>query len=208
MPLIHSWEEPRTEGRPYSPIFPTGALCSLGQKPTKSSTVLLYETHHGFCLFEREYNGYDDSDFYMTYWDEQEGCPKEVMFGTTRAYCYSMGSRADATPEVKAKYEAWRTEQARVQRIAQRAEKARQLRAARTADRELAELAGGVPPLRVRSLRRTYGPEIFAGIERLLRTRKFRSTFRANIAKQIRDWLADPAPQYSTPLSRRQVQYI
>ncbi|CAG9236916.1 conserved hypothetical protein [Paraburkholderia tropica] len=208
MPLINLWHEPRADG-PYTPLFRTGAVCSLSSREQQQRGVHSYETHHGLCLFEREYNGYDDSDFYMTYWDEQAGMPVEVMFGTTRGSCGPcMGSSVDATPEVKAKYEVWCAERERAQYIARRAEKARQLRAARATDRELAELSGGARALRVRSLRRIYGPEKFAGIERLLRTRKFRSSFRENIAKQIRDWLVDPTPPYPTPLSKRQVQYI
>ncbi|WP_176329008.1 hypothetical protein [Burkholderia vietnamiensis] len=207
MPISNVWIEPRAEGRPYSPIFPHGACCSMWQKPAKNHEVSVYETHHGLCLYEREYNGYDDSDFYMTYWDESQGKPIEVMVATTRGWS-PMGSRVDATPEVQAKYQAWQLEQERRQRMAERANRARHLRATRAADRELAQLAGGVPVLRIRSLRRAYGEKVFSSIERLLRTRKFRSSFRANIATQIRDWLADPAPRWPTPLSSRQIEYI
>ena len=30
-----------------------------------------YETHHGLCLEDRERNGYDDSDWYMTLWNDE-----------------------------------------------------------------------------------------------------------------------------------------
>lgn len=65
-------------------------------------------SHIGLCLFEREYNGYDDSDFYMTVWNPEKGEPYEIMFASTRGWTYpALGSRADATPEVLAAYEVW-----------------------------------------------------------------------------------------------------
>lgn len=68
----------------------------------------LYTSHHGLCIRDREMNGYDDSDFYMTIWDEEAQAPYEYMFATTRGYTYDlMGSSPDATPEVMAAYEAW-----------------------------------------------------------------------------------------------------
>lgn len=62
---------------------------------------------HGCVLSTREYNGYHDSDFYATVWDEEQGCVREIEDGTTRAYAPSKYHRADATPEVRAKAKAW-----------------------------------------------------------------------------------------------------
>ncbi len=68
----------------------------------------LYDTHVGICLFESERNGYNDSDFYMTFWDEETQQPKSYEFASTRGWCYPcLASAADATPEVVAKYDAW-----------------------------------------------------------------------------------------------------
>lgn len=72
------------------------------------SAFFLYTTHHGLCIRDREYNGYDDSDFYMLVWDEEAQAPYEIMFATTRGWSYPCyGSSADATPEVMAAYNAW-----------------------------------------------------------------------------------------------------
>lgn len=75
-----------------------------------------FETHHGVCLFESEYNGYHDSDFYMTVWNVATGKPEKLEFATTRAGCgAAWGSHVDATPEVKAAYEAYTAELRRQQ---------------------------------------------------------------------------------------------
>ncbi len=61
----------------------------------------------GCVLNTREYNGYHDSDFYATVWDEEQGCVREIEDGTTRCYAPSKYSRADASEEVRAKARAW-----------------------------------------------------------------------------------------------------
>jgi hypothetical protein len=61
----------------------------------------------GCVLGIREYNGYHDSDFYATVWDEERQCVREIEDGTTRAYAPSKYSRADATDEVRAKARNW-----------------------------------------------------------------------------------------------------
>jgi ribosomal protein L24 len=61
----------------------------------------------GCVLSTREYNGYHDSDFYATVWDEEAGCVREIEDGTTRAYAPSKYHRADASDEVRAKARAW-----------------------------------------------------------------------------------------------------
>jgi hypothetical protein len=68
-----------------------------------------YDTHVGLCLFEREYNGYHDSDFYMVVWNAEAGKPESIEFATTRFGCGSaFQSRRDATPEVEAAYAAYK----------------------------------------------------------------------------------------------------
>lgn len=74
--------------------------------------IWLYNTHDGLCLYEREMNGYDDSDFFMIWWNEETGKPEHYGFASTRGWCYPcFASHADATPEVLAKFEAWEKQQ-------------------------------------------------------------------------------------------------
>jgi hypothetical protein len=72
-------------------------------------TIWLYDTHVGLCLSDRERNGYDDSDFLMTVWDEETQQTKEIEYASTRGWSYPCyGSRPDATPEVCEKANAYR----------------------------------------------------------------------------------------------------
>lgn len=90
------------------------------QERFDSFKMYAYSTHVGVCLYEREYNGYDDSDFYMIFWNEEKQAPESYMFATTRGWCQPcFGSRPDATPEVVAKYEAYKAEQERQARARQ-----------------------------------------------------------------------------------------
>ena len=74
------------------------------------------EVAKGCVISKREYNGYDDSDFFATYWDEGSKEPKEIEYSTTRAG--SCGSATiDATPEVLALYRQWRIDKATKQAI-------------------------------------------------------------------------------------------
>ena len=72
-------------------------------------TVWLYNTHVGLCLEDRERNGYEDSDWYMTVWNEAEQKTEEICFASTRGWSYPCyGSSPDATPEVCEKANAYR----------------------------------------------------------------------------------------------------
>ena len=79
------------------------------------------ERYTGLVLADRERNGYHDSDFYAIVWGGS--APLEVEYATTRAACDGYHCTVDATPEVRAAYDAWRAERARVARE-QAAEKA------------------------------------------------------------------------------------
>lgn len=71
--------------------------------------ILLYSTDHGLCLRETESNGRDDSDFYMTVWNPETCEPEEVLFATTRGWCYPcLGSRVDAEEGVRYAHAQWR----------------------------------------------------------------------------------------------------
>jgi hypothetical protein len=65
-------------------------------------------THAGHVLRLGEYNWHDDSDFYALVWDEEAGRPREVTYASTRGWTYNNGAAVDATPEVRAAYDAYR----------------------------------------------------------------------------------------------------
>lgn len=69
---------------------------------------LYIETSHVGCVLDTyERNGYDDSDFHAIVWDESEQMVKDIQYATTRGWSYPNGASVDATPEVKAKADAY-----------------------------------------------------------------------------------------------------
>lgn len=64
-------------------------------------------TYEGCVLSTGEHNWYDDSDFYAMVWDEATESVKKVTYATTRGWTYHNGAKVDASPEVRAKAEAW-----------------------------------------------------------------------------------------------------
>lgn len=165
-----------------------------------AKALILYTTHHGLCLYEREENGYDDSDFFMTVWNPEKNCPEEICFASTRGWTYPCyGSKADATPEVIAAWEAWKEAKIRRNRIQAKWW-------ARKEAREKAKQAR-ISTAEYRKLRNSFNPETFVRVLKLL-TSNLRSDFRKSMAKQLRDWLADPAPKYARPFSEKQLYYI
>lgn len=88
-----------------------GSRVPEGEAP-QSALLFLYDTFVGLCLEEIEENGRDDSDFVMVVWNPEAGEPFRTTFASTRGWTYPCyGSRADATPEVRAAYEAYRQRQ-------------------------------------------------------------------------------------------------
>lgn len=185
--------------------FPEGAYCPFEyndtpERRTLEGAIILYSTHHGLCLFEREENGYHDSDFYMTVWNPERGMPEEIFFATTRGWTYPCyGSRADATAEIIAAYETWKAERIRRNKILARwhARQMRRLNAAKC----------GITTTQYDRLMCCYSGDTLARVFKLLTT-NLRSSFRIKLATQIREWLSDPAPKYNTPLSAKQLHYV
>jgi len=62
--------------------------------------------YEGATLSIREHNGYNDSDFYATVWDDEKGVIS-IEYATTRAYTYDNWAKVDATDEVREKARRW-----------------------------------------------------------------------------------------------------
>ncbi len=75
----------------------------------------------GCVLSVREMNGYSDSDFFATVWDEEQGCVREIFDGTTRAYAPTKYHKADASPAIRAKAMAWYVQNPQVRAVAKAA---------------------------------------------------------------------------------------
>lgn len=78
-------------------------------------------TYEGLVLKTYERNGRDDSDFLAIVWDLESNRPMHIEYATTRAWTYNNSAIVDATPEIQAKYEAWRKECEELNRIKQAA---------------------------------------------------------------------------------------
>lgn len=165
----------------------------------------VWKTHVGLCLRDREMNGYDDSDFYMTVWDEEKGEPREICFASTRGWTYpSYGSSVDATDAVRAKYDAWIAARNEASRKADRKAKALVLRTTRKIIRKT--VGGGDAYVRAIRLRRHLGAEKFNSVIKLLNT-KVRSSFKKSLQDQAVKWFQDGS-DYKSPLSPKQLDCL
>jgi hypothetical protein len=183
--------------------FHVGEYCPLpgvnGMNDSRQGDTL-YVTHQGLCLVERERNMYDDSDFFMTVWDPVSKVPHEIMFATTRGWSYPCyNSSVDATPEVRAEYNAYMAYKQRRSEVLSR-------RAARQRDAEVAYKAG-LTRAQVERLKAVVGTSYWDGIKRLI-TSNLRSGFRMSLRQQVMNWINDPAPKFARPLSPKQMAYL
>lgn len=161
-------------------------------------------THVGKCLFEREANHYDDSDFYMTVWNDETNAPEEICFASTRGWTYPcLSSAADATPEVLAKYDAYVKAAFAKREKAFHKGKVLEALANRKALKEAAEKFN-VPYGKLVAIRRL--PE-YKQILALFGDR-IRSEFKKSLRKQVLDWAASSDKKYDHPLSKKQRQYL
>jgi hypothetical protein len=183
--------------------FHAGEYCPLpgvnGMNDNRQGDTL-YLTHQGLCLADWERNMYDDSDFYMTVWDPVSKSPCNIMFATTRGWSYPCyNSSVDATPEVRAEYNAYMAYKQRRSEVLGR-------RAARQRDAEVAHRAG-LTRVQVERLKAVVGTDYWEGVKRLI-TSNLRSGFRMSLRQQVMSWINDPAPKFSRPLSPKQMAYL
>lgn len=213
MPIIHMDSNNKDS-------YPTGAYCPLPSNyNTWPDDIVLYTTHEGLCLFERERNMYDDSDFFMTVWNEEKGCPEEFNFATTRAWCAPcFGSKVDATPEVREKYAAWladKEERERVEALRMyRNKRWEELRRIHRMEMDVLVLYG-VPAGHLFRLRKAFGgyhnvseKAAYPDILNLMISKRIRSQFKLGLRRQVLNWLKDPNPKYPMPLSPKQTDCL
>lgn len=72
-----------------------------------TGALYMETTYVGRVLRDWERNGYDDSDFYVTVWDDELDAPRSFCYASTRGWSYPNGASIDATPEIRAKYDAY-----------------------------------------------------------------------------------------------------
>lgn len=132
-----------------------GTNVRLLKDNSSASPIWIYDSHIGLCINDHEMNGYDDSDWYMTVWNNEKNAPEEIMFATTRGWSYPCyGSKPDATQEVMEKYNAWKVEQRRIYLEA----KAKQEAATPTVGKTVKVVKGRKVPIGTEAIVRFYGP--------------------------------------------------
>ncbi len=101
----HGYDCPHERERPAMPY----ADCMQGTGGCRYMEPLYMRTTHvGLVLATGEHNGYDDSDFFAVVWDADLQAPAEITYASTRGWSYPNGATIDATPEIIAKYQAYR----------------------------------------------------------------------------------------------------
>lgn len=230
----HAWDRQNQRTGVVTPLYgPFRRNLIVGYMPTAGATRVLAETHKGLVLSLGERNGYHDSDFYANVWNPETRKVESIEYASTRGWTYDCGAHIDATPEVRADYEAQMAYNRRhgtimAKRAASkvRSEYARLFEVPRSTIAKLEAQYGRLsgrpiaPPssyysAHSRSLAISLGfMREATDLDRLLKLaasrkqNKLRSDFKKKLADQVLDWMRDPAPKYPTPLSRKQLQYI
>lgn len=195
--------------------YENGAFSPLDGQ-INNNKLCLYDTHHGLCLTAREKNGYEDSDFFMTVWNEERGEPEEIQYATTRGWSYPcFYSHVDATDEVKEKYEAWKQEQEAVEAKRVRSERASKLLKLRKTERKVVETHNVSPNVLI-GLRKEFGGvgatgkdgDDYSTIIAFANNKRIRNKFKLNIQQQIVSWMRGEGNSYPRPLSPRQMACI
>lgn len=204
----------------------------VGYRPSSFADRVMACTYVGCVLSLGEVNGYHDSDFYAIVWDKDTQETRRIEYASTRGWTYDCGASIDATDEVKAAYKAH--EEAKYQKRIEERERATQAKREEIAQVLAVDIAaierlegayGRIDPRPVEtssryggyqsSLRLSFGFTRESNtLDRIIalaisgKTGRLRNAFRKKMAEQVLAWLADPAPQYPTPLSSKQLQYV
>lgn len=183
-----------------------GSYCPMYSANVGEPILVIWETFVGCCISERERNGYDDSDFYMTVWDEEKQMAYEIQFATTRYWCRpAFGSNVDATPEVVEKYEAFMARVRERKRITRRKEGIVS-RHNKVKENVFLARKNEVSVNSIKKLRSVYDHETFEACAKLLKS-KLRSEFRKSLKAQLISWL-NGERDYPAPFSYKQLQYL
>ena len=187
-------------------FYPEGAFTYI--KPDSNQHLTVWEEHVGYCLHEREINGYDDSDFMMLIWDPVEKRAYETMFATTRGWCGpAFGSSVDASDEVREEYKAW---------VIQEREKSRlkfRMKGIKRRHQNVKEMVSvakksGLTYTQVKKVKCAYvDTDLTKACFKLL-TSKLRSNFRISLKEQLIAWAKGERGDYAAPFSYKQLQYI
>jgi hypothetical protein len=191
-------------------LWPNGAFCPIGSSDNQPEEIarvgalVLWETHQGLCLYEWEANETYDSDFYMMLWNPEKKQPEPYCFASTRGWTYpALASRPDATPEVIAEWEAYKTAYNEAQERAARHAKAKHLLSIRRLHTELAQRHGYNVMAFRKWIKQEYPERVRAALH-LLQSTRLRNKFKLDQRDHIVKWLKETQHKYPSPLSYKQ----
>ena len=177
----------------FDTVFQEGAYSPLDSPLIHHRHLVVYTTHIGLCLSKTQTT---DTDF-MLVWNDELQCPERIECPTRRG----PPSLPDATPAVKAQYEAWQAQKNETTIVSNKLYK-------RRLDRDLAKEMNLVNYHAVRRLRGALSAEHFQRAVSLLKVKKYKSTQRSTLAGMLRAWANNPSPKFPTPLSPNQLKTL
>ena len=150
----------------------------------------------GKTLSVREMNGYDDSDFYASYWDEESQSIKEIMYATTRFWTYPANAVIDATPDIIEKAKLWELK-------IKRNRKAKELRLERKILWKI-KYVTNLPFSKCLKIKDLYQDKDVKKAVYILLSANLRSPFRKSLRDTFINWINAESPKYTSPFSKKQ----
>lgn len=84
---------------------------SAGHNGEATYTLVSHVTAEGCVIATRERNGYDDSDFYAIFWNEEKGEIDSREYASTRGWTHNNHATVDVTEETMELARAWKAAQ-------------------------------------------------------------------------------------------------
>lgn len=154
----------------------------------------LEKSFEGLVVETGEHNHYDDSDFFAIIYNPFDGSFFERTYASTRYWSYGNGASVDAPESLREQYREWLKEMDRIKR-------------------ENYLKSFGIPMDQAKALLRYMdsGSLRFNACVKLLKTQKFRSSFRESLRGQLEKWIGTVQTgeiQYNTPFSEKQWEVL
>lgn len=163
------------------------------EEGTKTIKQYVFSYCHGMIIRTYERNQYHDSYFYAVVFDGKH--ESHVQYAATAYGCQGCHAQVDASEELLALYKEFKAKQH---------EEAVMLRIEQL-------MKDGVPAYlckRFNDRLDSFSCDRKESFLKLLKTKKFRSDFRKSLCIQLKNWLLDDNPQYDSPFSPRQMNYL
>ena len=162
--------------------------------PINAGKFYIEEYFVGCVLSLHENNHYDDSDFYAVVWNEETQALENNYYDSTR-YASNQYATIDATPEVRAKAEAYKLKIWRKKRADFLSKKNNETR-------KIA-LKHNVSISALRAFEKSTSDAYYEVCEELL-SKNIRSSFKKSLRERLITWLNDKDKKYESPFSRKQ----